>query len=95
MLKEKTGELMNVCRNYMKMMQVAIENETIMEMFSNENYINKVLKTIGDSLSLMEDMATELDEIAINAKENNEMIKEISKVNKEIRMMISKKDREV
>ena len=88
MLKEKTGELMNACRNYMKMMQVAIENETIMEMFSNENYINKVLKTIGDSLSLMEDMATELDEIAINAKENNEIIKEI-------RMMISKKDREV
>ena len=93
MLKEKTGELMNACRNYMKMMQVAIENETIMEMFIDENYINKVLmpeflKTIGDSLSLMEDMATELDEIAINAKENNEIIKEI-------RMMISKKDREV
>ena len=84
---------MNECRNYMKLMQLAIENETIMEMFSNENYINKVLmpeflKTIGDSLSLMEDMATELDEIAINAKENNEIIKEI-------RMMISEKDREV
>ena len=93
MLKEKTGELMNACRSYMTMIQLAIENETIMEMFSNENYINQVLmpeflKTIGDSLSLMEDMATELDEIAINAKENNEIIKEI-------RMMISKKDREV
>ena len=93
MLKEKTGELMNACRNYMKMMQLAIENETIMEMFSNENYISNVLmpdflKTIGESLSLMEDMATELDEIAINAKENNEIIKEI-------RMMISEKDREV
>ena len=77
----------------MTMIQLAIENETIREMFSNENYISKVLmpeflKTIGDSLSLMEDMATELDEIAINAKENNEIIKEI-------RMMISKKDREV